>query len=325
MKNSPFFSPLLLVLGAVFVTSTQAENYPNRPIRLIMPFSPGSSTNDIIGRGVAQRLTQALGQQVVVDNRPGAAGTTGSELVAKAPPDGYTLLVAIAGPLTVSTHVYKKIGYDAIRDFTPVARIANVPYIMVVNNGLGVTNVKELIALAKAKPGGINFASSGIGSSPHLCGELLNTMADIHMVHVPYKGAGVATTDVLSGQMQMFCTGLTAVASLVKSGRLRPIAMASLKRSTQMPEIPTVNEQGLKGFEVNSWSGIAAPAKTPRPIIEKLYKVITQISKTEDLQNFLQSHGAELSVLGPVAFAALIKSDSAKWAQVVAAANILPE
>ncbi len=191
---------LTLSVTALLVAAcaqAQTDAYPTRPIRLIVPFSPGSSTNDILGRGIAQRLTLALGQQVVVDNRPGAGGTSGTEIAAKAPPDGYTLLVAIAGPLTVAPSVYKKIGYDATRDFTAVARVAVIPYLMVVSNSVPAANVKELIALAKSKPRGINFASSGVGGSPHLCGELFNTMAGLDMVHVPYKGAGVATTDVL--------------------------------------------------------------------------------------------------------------------------------
>ncbi len=330
MKNTPLKQIVTLTLctGSLALPTTiraQAENYPARPIRLIVPFSPGSSTNDILGRGIAQRLTAALGQQVVVDNRPGAGGTSGTEIVAKAPPDGYTLLVAIAGPLTVAPSVYKQIGYDATRDFAAVARIAVIPYLMVVSNNVPATNVKELIALAKSKPGGINFASSGVGGSPHLCGELFNTMAELNMTHVPYKGAGVATTDVLSGQIQMFCTGVTALNALVKAGRLRPVGMATLKRSALMPEIPTISEQGLKGFEVTSWTGIVAPAKTPRAIVQKLYETLAKIAQTDDLKNFVQGQGAELALLGPDAFAADIKSDIVKWAKVVKAAKITPE
>ena len=310
--------------GTVCVQA-QTDAYPSRPIRLIVPFSPGSSTNDILGRGIALRLTPLLGQQVVVDNRPGAGGTSGSEIVAKAPPDGYTLLVAIAGPLTVAPSVYKKIGYDATRDFAAVARVAIVPYIMVVNNSVPATSVKELIALAKAKPGAINFASSGVGGSPHLCGELFKTMADVDMVHIPYRGAGVATTDVLSGQIQMFYTGITALVSHVKSGRMRPIGMATLQRSALMPELPTVSEQGLKGFEVTSWTGIVAPAKTPRAIVQKLYDHIAKITQSDDMKHFVQAQGAELALLGPDAFAADIKNDITKWARVVKAAKITSE
>jgi tripartite-type tricarboxylate transporter receptor subunit TctC len=230
MKNTELKQIHRLSLGTTFALATgcavaQTDVYPARPIRLIVPFPPGSSTNDILGRGIAQRLTQQLGQQVVVDNRPGAGGTSGSEIVAKATPDGYTLLVAIAGPLTVAPSVYKKIGYDPTRDFAPVARVAVIPYLMVVSNNVPAKNVNELIALAKAKSGGINFASSGVGGSPHLCGELFNVMAGANMTHVPYKGAGVATTDVISGQVQMFCTGMTALVALVKAGRVRPVGL----------------------------------------------------------------------------------------------------
>ena len=319
---------ILLGAGCAGVSAgawAQADAYPARPIRLIVPFSPGSSTNDILGRGIAQRLTQQLGQQVVVDNRPGAGGTSGSEIVAKAPPDGYTLLVAIAGPLTVAPSVYKHIGYDATRDFTPVTRVAIIPYIMVVNNNVPAKNVQELIALAKAKPGAVNFASSGVGGSPHLCGELFKTMAEVDMVHVPYKGAGVATTDVLSGQIQMFCTGVTALNALIKAGRMRPVGMATLKRSALMPDVPTISEQGLKGFEVTSWTGIAAPAKTPRAIVQKLHDTLVKIAATDEMKAFVQQQGAELALLGPDAFAAEIKSDIAKWAKVVKAAKIMPE
>ena len=307
------------------LAQAQSEQYPSRPIRLIVPFSPGSSSNDILGRGIAQRLTQALGQQVVVDNRPGAGGTSGSEIVAKAPADGYTLLVAIAGPLTVAPAVYKHIGYDSTRDFSAVARIATIPYIMVVSNMVAANNVKELIALAKAKPGSLSFASSGVGGSPHLCGELFKASAAVDMVHVPYRGAGVATTDVLSGQIQMFCTGVTALNSLIKAGRMRPIGMATLKRSALMPEIPTLHEQGLKDFEVTSWTGIVAPAKTPRAIINKLYGALAKITQTDDMKNFVQQQGAESALLGPDAFAADIKSDMLKWARVVKAAKIQQE
>lgn len=315
------------LLGAAFPARAQAPtgHYPSRPIRLIVPFSPGSSTNDILGRGIAQRLTQALSQQVVVDNRPGAGGTSGSEIVAKAPADGYTLLVAIAGPLTVAPAVYKHIGYDATRDFSAVARVATIPYIMVVSNSVTATNVKELIALAKAKPGALSFASSGVGGSPHLCGELFKTSAAVDMVHVPYRGAGVATTDVLSGQIQMFCTGVTALNSLIKAGRMRPIGMATLKRSALMPDIPTLHEQGLKDFEVTSWTGIVAPAKTPRAIVNKLYDALAKIAQTEDMKNFVQQQGAEPALLGPDAFATEIKTDVVKWARVVKAAKIQQE
>ena len=218
----------LLCGAALHVAS--AQSYPTRPIRLIVPYPPGSSTNDILGRALAQRLTDALGQQVVVDNRSGASGTVGSELVAKSAPDGYTLLIGVAGPLAVGPSVYAKLGYDTVKDFAPIARVATIPYVMVVNLSVPTTNVKELIALAKGRPGQLNFGSSGNGGSPHLCGELFKTMAGVDLVHVPYKGGALAIVDVLSGQVQMFCTGLTAMTAHIKAGKVRALGMASLNR-----------------------------------------------------------------------------------------------
>ena len=299
-----------------------AQDYPNRPIRLIVPYPPGSSTNDILGRALAVRLAAELKQQVVVDNRSGASGNMGSEMAAKATPDGYTLLIGVAGPLAVGPSVYSNLGYDPIKDLAPIAMYATVPYIFVVNPSVPVTNVKELIALAKAQPGKLTFASSGSGGSPHLCGELFKAMAGIDIVHIPYKGAGIAMTDVLGGQVPMICTGATALAAHIKSGRLRPIGVAPLKRSSLMPELPTISEQGLTGFEVDSWSALLAPAKTPEPIIRLLYETVAKIVKTDDMKNFLASVGAEPRLMDPREFAAYLKADTAKWAKVVKAAKL---
>ncbi len=304
------------------VPSFAAADYPDRPVRLIVPYPPGSSTNDILGRALALRLSAVLGQQVVVDNRSGASGNMGSELVAKATPDGYTLLVGVAGPLAVGPSVYKNLGYDPIKDLAPIAMYAAVPYVLVVNPAVPASNVKELIALAKAKPGQLNFASSGSGGSPHLCGELFKAMAGIDIVHIPYKGAGMAMIDVLSGQIPMICTGATALSAHIKAGRLRPMGVASLKRSALMPDLPTIAEQGLPGFEVNSWSGLLAPAKTPEPIIRKLYEAVAKIIGTDDMKNFLASVGAEPALMNPRDFAAYLKVDTARWAKVVKAANL---
>lgn len=299
-----------------------AQDYPNRPIRLIVPYPPGSSTNDILGRALAIRLAAELKQQVVVDNRSGASGNMGSEMAAKATPDGYTLLIGVAGPLAVGPSVYSNLGYDPVKDLAPIAMYATVPYIFVVNPSVPATNVKELIALAKAKPGQLNFASSGSGGSPHLCGELFKAMAGIDIVHIPYKGAGIAMTDVLGGQVPMICTGATALAAHIKSGRLRPIGVATLKRSSLMPELPTISEQGLTGFEVDSWSSLLAPAKTPEPIIRRLYEAVAKIVKTDDMKNFLASVGAEPRLMDPREFGAYLKADTAKWAKVVKAAKL---
>jgi tripartite-type tricarboxylate transporter receptor subunit TctC len=300
----------------------QTQSYPDRPIRLIVPYPPGSSTNDILGRALALRLSALLGQQVVVDNRSGASGNMGSELVAKSSPDGYTLLIGVAGPLAVGPAVYKNLGYVPTRDLAPIAMYASIPYIFVVNPAVAANNIRELIALAKAKPGQLNFASSGNGGSPHLCGELFKTMAGIDIVHIPYKGAGIAMIDVLSGQIPMICTGATALAAHIKAGRLRPLGVASLKRSGQFPDLPTIAEQGLPGFEVNSWTGLLAPAKTPEPIVRKLYEAVAKIVATDDFRNFLASVGAEPALMNPKDFGAYLKVDTERWAKVVKAANL---
>ena len=313
---------LIALLCAAVVQVALAQNYPNRPIRLIVPYPPGSSTNDILGRALALRLSAALGQQVVVDNRSGASGNMGSELVAKSIPDGYTLLTGVAGPLAVGPSVYSKLGYNPITDLAPIAMYASVPYVFVVNPSLPVANVQELIALAKAKPGQLNFASSGNGGSPHLCGELFKVMAGIDIVHVPYQGAAIAMTDVLGGRVPIICTGATALSAHIKSGRVRPIGGAGLKRSPLMPDLPTISEQGLTGFEVNSWTGLLAPAKTPEPIIRRLYEAVAQIVNSDDMRNFLASVGAEPALMDPREFAAYLKADTAKWAKVVKAANL---
>ena len=318
-----FAARIALAMACVAAAGfASAQAYPDRPIRLIVPYPPGSSTNDILGRALAGRLTKELGQQVVVDNRSGASGNMGSEMAAKAPPDGYTLLIGVAGPLAVGPAVYKNLGYDPIKDLAPIAMYASVPYILVVNPSVPANNIRELIALAKAKPGQLNFASSGSGGSPHLCGELFKSMAGIDIVHIPYKGAGIAIIDVLSGQIPMICTGATALAAHIKAGRLRPLGVASLKRSAQMPELPTISEQGLAGFEVNSWTGLLAPAKTPEPIIRKLYEAVAKISATDDMKNFLASVGAETALMNPRDFGAYLKVDTARWAKVVKQANL---
>jgi tripartite-type tricarboxylate transporter receptor subunit TctC len=302
-----------------------AAEYPTRPIRLVVPYPPGASTNDILGRALAIRLTPALGQQVVVDNRPGASGTMGSELVAKAPPDGYTLLVAIQSPLALGPSMYKKLGFDPVKDLAPVARWAAIPYAMVVSNSVPAANVKEFIALARAKPGTLNFASSGVGGTPHMCSELFKRTAGVDIVHIPYKGAGEAVPAVIGGQVEMFCTGLTALTNQIRAGKVRALGIATLKRSPLMPELPTFAEQGVPGFEVVSWTGVAAPAKTPPAIIRRLHQEIVRIVNTPDMQSYMASQGAEPALMGPEEFAAYIKKDIETWAKVVKAAGIKPE
>lgn len=313
-------------LSAAHAAAPQtAQSYPVRPVRLVVPFPPGSSTNDILGRGLGQRLSRALDQQVVIDNRSGAGGTLGADIVAKAAPDGYTLLVASAGVLTVAPSVYAKLPYDPVKDFAPIALFAETPYVMAVSNALPVSDIKELIALAKSKPGGLNFGSSGTGGSPHLCGELFNSMTGIRMTHVPYKGGAAATIDLIGGQIDMLCTGLTALSTPIKTGKVRALGMATPQRSALMPQLPTISEQGVPGFVVSSWSAVMAPAGTPEPIVSKLYEEIARIMNTEDMKRFVLGTGSEAALLSPKEFAPYLKADIAKWGKVAKAAKIQPE
>jgi len=302
-----------------------AQAYPNRPVKLIIPFAAGSSTNDILGRQLAQRLSEAMGQQFVVENRAGAGGNLGSEVAAKSPPDGYTLLLGINGPLAISPSVYEKLGYDPVRDLAPIARFVVVPYALFIHPSVPAKNLKEFIALAKARPGQLNFASSGSGGTPHLCGELLKTMAGINMVHVPYKAGAPAVMDLVGGQMQMYCSGITAVLQLVNSGRLRAISTATPTRSELLPGVPSAAESGFPGFDVASWIAVFAPAKTPEPIIRRLYDEIAKVANDPEMQKSIVAQGAEPALMDPAQLGAYLKAEIAKWAKVVKAANVKPD
>jgi tripartite-type tricarboxylate transporter receptor subunit TctC len=308
-------------LGLMLAGLASAQEYPTKPVRLVVPYPAGSSSNDIIARLLAERLSTALGQRVLVENRPGAGGNVGSEFVAKAPPDGYTLLVATNGPQAIAPNVFK-LNYDNQKDLTPVAMVANVPYIMVVHPSLPAKNVREVIALAKARPGQLLFASSGNAGTPHLCWELLKSIAKIDIVHVPYKGGAPAVTETIGGQTQMYCSGVIAVAPQIKAGRLRAIGMASLERSVAMPDVPTVAEQGLPGFNVASWFGIMAPANTPGAIIQRLYGEIVKITESADMKKFLLTQGAEPMLMEPRKFSEFLRAETEKWGKVVKGANL---
>jgi tripartite-type tricarboxylate transporter receptor subunit TctC len=299
-----------------------AAAYPNRPIRLIVPYPSGSSSNDILGRALGRRLSERLGQQIVIDNRAGAGGNLGSELVAKAVPDGYTLLIGINGPLAIGPSMYSRLGYDPVKDLAPIAMYATVPFVIVVPPSLPATNIKELIALARAKPGQLNFAASGNGTTTHLCAELFKGATGIDTVHVPYKGGALAAVDLMAGQVQIYCTGLTAVMSNIRSGKLRALGIASLKRSALMPELPTISEQGVSGFEVSSWTSLMAPAGTPKPIIDRLHGEVATLMNDTEMKNTIMGQGAEPMLMGPVPFAAHLKAEIAKWAKVIKTANI---
>jgi len=310
----------LFILALLFAPFAAAQdNYPSRPVKLIVPFPPGGAT-DIVGRLVAQKLQEALGQPVVVENKAGAGSNIGSDMVAKAAPDGYTLLLGTIANAT-NMSIYKNMPYDTLRDFAPVTQTMSAPSVLVVTPSLPVSNLKELIALAKAQPGKLSFASSGAGGSPHLAGELLKLRAGIDIIHVPYKGAAPALVDVVSGVVSMgFKTALSAIPHM-QSGKLKPIAVAANKRLAQIPNVPTMAEAGLADFEVSSWNGILAPAKTPPEIVAKLNRELVRILATQDVKDRFAAQAAEPIGSTPEQFRAYIKSEIDRWGQVVKASG----
>ena len=310
-----------LSLAATLAISTPhaaaaADAYPAKPIRFVVAFPPGGGT-DIIARSIAQKLAERLAQQVVVDNRPGAGGNIGTDIVAKSAPDGYTLLMGSAGPLAINASLFDKMPFDPIRDLAPVTLAASTPNVLVVHPSLKAATVNELIALAKARPGEINFASSGHGTPAHLAGELFNSMAGVKLVHVPYKGAAPALADLLGGQVQLMFSTMPPALPHVKDGKLRALAVTSSKRSRAMPELPTVDEVALPGFEANTWHGVVVPAGTPAAIVARLNREIVAILHLPEVVERLSGQGAEALGSTPEEFAAYIRSESVKWAKVV--------
>jgi tripartite-type tricarboxylate transporter receptor subunit TctC len=302
------------------VDMVAAQSYPNKPIRFIVGFPPGGAT-EFIARLVGQKLTQSMGQQVIVDNRPGAAGNLGIELAARAAPDGYTLLL-VAPNITISPSLYKKLAYDPVRDFAPVARVAAVPMVIVTPGNLSATTLKEFIALAKAKPGALNYASSGVGTSLHLAAELFKLQAGVNLVHVAYKGSSLAMNDVISGQVHTLFIGIPAPAPHIKTGRLRGLAVIAAQRSATLPDVPTASEAGMPNLEVTTWYGIFAPAGTPRAIVTKLNGEINQAMQAADVKEKLAAQSTDAIVGTPDEFGAYVKNEIAKWADVVRRAGI---
>ncbi|MCC6535300.1 MAG: tripartite tricarboxylate transporter substrate binding protein [Burkholderiales bacterium] len=312
-----------MALGAIalLVVASQAgaQPYPNRPIRLIVPFAPGGGT-DILARLIGQKLTESMGQQVVVDNRPGAGGNIGVELAAKAAGDGYTALM-VSASYAVNAATYK-LNFDPVKDLAPVTQIASVPFVLVSHPSLPANNVKELIELARAKPGQLNYASSGNGSSPHLAGELLAMMSNTKMVHVPYKGGLPALNDVIAGQVQLLFSTVIQGLPFIKSGRLKPIGIASLKRSAALPQVATIHESGVTGFEVTNWFGVLVPRSTPGAIVGRLNAEIVKHLKSPDFAQRLAAEGADPVGNSSAEFATVIAEDIAKFTRVVKEANI---
>ena len=290
--------------------------YPVKPIRIVVPFSAGGSA-DIFARAIGQKMTDAWNQQVVIDNRAGSGGVIGSEIAAKAAPDGYTLMMGITANIAINPALYRKLPYDPVRDFAPVTLIAAAPYVMVVPPSLPVKTARDFIALALARPGQLNYASLGNGSAGHLTAELFASMAGIRLAHVPYKLVGSVLTDLMSAQVQLFFLGAVSAQAQIKGGRLRAIGVTGARRSALLPEVPTVAESGVRGYEVTGWYGVLVPAGTPRPIVAELNREIARILKLPDVSERFSAEGAELIGNSPEAFAGYIKSEIAKWSNVV--------
>ncbi len=316
MKHWPVLLLALTGANAAFAQSA----YPTKPIRLINPFPPGGGAS-IIGRVIAQELTERLGQSVVFDNRGGAGGIIGMEIAARAAPDGYTLTMATASTVTINP-LLSKVPFDPIRDFAPVSHISNVPLILVVHPAVAAKNAGEFIALLKAQPGKLNFASSGKGTISHLAGELFKNSAGVNIVHVPFRGGGPALVDVLGGQIQMNFANILSSLPHVKGGRLRGLAVTSARRSSAIPELPTVAESGLAGYEVVQWNGLLAPARVPATIVARLNSEIERMLALPEMKSRLSADGADPAGGSPEKFSAFIRADIGKWAKVIKSANV---
>jgi len=309
---------------AVSFMSARAENFPTRPITLVIPFAPGGSTS-IVGRGIAEKMSELLGEKVIIDNRPGAGGTVGTRAVAKSEPDGYTLLLGYTGTLAIGPSLYKSVGYDPRKDFAPIGTIGNAPNSLVVNPFFAPKTVAELIAYAKANPGKVNFGSAGAGTASHITGEYFARAAGIRLVHIPYKGTGPALTDLLGGHIPMAFAPIPASHTNVTAGKLRALAVTSTARSGLLPDVPTIAESGLPGFDASLYYGLAAPAGTPRPIIDKLNKALRDALASDVVKRQLGNDGTEITPGSPEDYADLIDKDERKWAQLVKASGVEPE
>ncbi len=311
--------------GLNAIGQATAQTYPNRAIKVIVPFPPGGPT-DVMARLVADKLSSILGQSVIVESRPGGAGgTIGAKMVANADPDGYTLLLANVGTLTISPAIYKNLDYEPLKSFVPVALVASSPQVLVVNPKLAVNSLAELIAYVKSNPGTISYASPGSGTQPHLLGELLKSIAGIDILHVPYRGSAPAITDLLAGQPQMMFDTMWSLLPHIEGGKLKPLVVTNEKRTPELPAVPTVIEAGFPQLEAAVWAGIVAPAATPPAIIDKLNSAINDSLKLADTQASLKKLGTETKIGSPQNFAAFMAAETKKWAAVVKAAGIKPD
>jgi tripartite-type tricarboxylate transporter receptor subunit TctC len=312
---------MLVMFACILVQSASGQSYPTKPVRIVVPFAPGS-TIDIIGRIVAPKLTAALGQPVLVDNRPGGGGMVGMDAVAKAPPDGHTLVIGALGPLAMNPALYPKTPFDPLRDFAAVSLLATGPVAIAVHPSVPARNVKELVELAKRQPGKLNFGSPGVGTSPHLTGELLKMLTGTDIVHVPYKGNAEALTDLVSGRVSIVLTGVPPVVPLVKAGRVRLLATTGRQRTAQLPEVPTIVEAGVPGAQVLIWYGVVAPIATPKELVARLNREIVKIMQAPDIRDKFSQQGIEPETSTPEQFAQLIREEYARWTKVIGTAGI---
>jgi tripartite-type tricarboxylate transporter receptor subunit TctC len=319
----PALLRLLATCLAIVAGPLHAQTWPAKPVRVVVPYAPGGGA-DVISRIMAARLTDVLGQQTVIDNRTGANGIVGSELVARAAPDGYTFLF-VSSPFSVNPSLYPKLPFDTVRDFVPVSQVATAPYILVVHSSLPVKSLKELVALARARPGEIDYASGGAGGSPHLATELFKRMAKIDLNHVPYKGAGPALADVVAGQVQVMFANSAPALPHVRSGRLRALAISSMKRSPVAPDIPTVAESGYPGYQSDAVFGLVAPARTPPPIIDRISGDIRKAMVGSDAGERVKALGAELVVVGPAEWGRTLEGEMKRWGDLVRALGLKVE
>jgi tripartite-type tricarboxylate transporter receptor subunit TctC len=303
--------------------SLAAQAYPSRPIRFIVPFPPGGG-NDIVGRIVAQKLSESLGVSVVVDNRGGAGGTIGTDVTAKATPDGHTMLINNIS-LAVNATLIEKLPYDTLKDLAPVSLLGRQPNVLVVHPGVAAASVTELLALARAKPGQVTYGSGGVGTASHLATEMLKLMTRTDMLHVPYKGLGPALTDLMGGRLQLIISTLASALPQVKAGKLKPLAVTTAQRSTFFPELPTMNEAGVAGYEFSTWYGLLVPARTPAPVIGKLNAETVKVLNSPALKQQFAAQGLEPASSSPSEFGAYLRSETAKWGKVIKAANIRSE
>jgi tripartite-type tricarboxylate transporter receptor subunit TctC len=321
MKRSSIWAACAAAVLGCAAFAAPAQTYPNRVIRIVVPFVAGGPT-DLNARMVAQKLTEAWGQSVIVENRSGAGGALGTEIVAKSAPDGYTLLGANPGPLTVAPGLNPRLPYDPVRQLTPVTLVTNTTSVIAVHPTVPAKTVKELIAVARARPGSLTYGTPGVGTVGHLTWELFNSMARTRMTHVPYKGTAQANNDFLAGQIDLRSLSVPVALPLMKSGKARIVGINGLRRSPLMPDVPTVDESGLKGFESGNWNGIVAPAGTSREIIMRLHEEIMRRVVNSELRDMLERDGYEVTGLAPEAFGAYMKAEAAKWAKVIKIANV---